>query len=160
MRKAFMAATILVLLMLVLVTPRLIGVQEDISSLPRLILNYEEDQLVVFVTSLSGTYLYRALFLNITPMGEANATERHVENAHALEERVPLNETQAFVLETEAVDRRDSRFNLTLDVNAQEMEGDWGFSLLFSGESQPRTVSGEDLSNSPLVTLLERRELT
>ncbi len=153
-----MAATVLLLLLLVLITPRLIGVQEDISSLPRLILNYSQDELIIFITSLSGTYIYKAIYLNVTPDGEQNATRRSVQYSHGLEERVDVNDMSQFDLEAVAIDRRDSLFDISADISASRTEEGWSFSLLLSEEGTPRNLTQEDLSSSPFATLMSRRE--
>lgn len=157
-----MAATVLLLLLLVLITPRLIGGPEDISSLPRLILNYDEDRLILFVTSLSGTYLYRTLYLNLTPEGGGNGPLRAiVSDSHGLERVVPLSATTRFSVEAVAVDRGDTPFDLVLDVSASQTASGWRFQLLFPDEPQPRTVTvtDEDFVDG-LPYLLQRREVS
>ncbi len=166
LRQAFMAATVILLLLLVIITPRLVGVQEDISSLPRLILNYddEEDLLVLFVTSLSGTYLYKALYLNLTPEGGV-ADSAMDSNTHGLEYPVDFKEISgqevvtrsSFIVETVAIDRRSSEFDLSLDMTVTPLAEGWQFELFLGEERQHRMLSSQDLLNAPLATLLQRR---
>ncbi|MFQ5919492.1 MAG: hypothetical protein ACE5I4_05540 [Thermoplasmata archaeon] len=156
LKPAFMAATVLLLLTLVVVTPRLIGPQEDISSLPRLILNYDDGMLIVFVTSLSGTYLYRELSLIVTPSTSLDSTVRNATSAMALEERIPLNLTPSFHLEAGAEDGIGQLFGVHLDVVAVESAGGWSLRLIME-PAPPREVLGEDLRSAPFATLLERR---
>lgn len=160
-----MAATVVLLISLVVVVPRLLGGGEDLASLPRLILNFDEDdeRLVFFVTSLSGTYLYRSLHLNITAEG-SGPWEANASNQHGLEVAISLREVQgepvAFHVAALAVDRGDASFDLSLQVTVNpwtEAEG-WRFELLFGEEAQARIVTDRDLMASPLATLLERRE--
>jgi hypothetical protein len=158
-RKAFMAATVLLLLLLVLITPRFIGYREDISTLPRVIVNYGEDELVVLVTSLSATYLYEALFLNVTYLDAEGVTLLHERNTYAVQERVDLNVSRRFSLEAVAVDRRGEVFETRLEVTALKGPEGWTFELLILPEKTPRVLTAEDMMNSPFVTLLERREV-
>ncbi len=172
LRKALMAATILLLLLLVLITPRLLGVREDLSTIPRLIVNYNEDEegLVLYLTSLAGTYLYRKLYLNFTSEALNFTLRENASDSHGLEYRVDsrLFSGQfqvapfAFDVEAAAVDRRSAVFDLALHVTAtpQVEEGDrsWRFEFLFGEETQPRVVTDRDLLNTPLATFLERRE--
>lgn len=164
-----MAATILLLLLLVLVTPRLLGVREDLSTLPRLIVNYDEDEegVILYLTSLAGTYLYRKLYLNITP--EVGDHRSNASDSHGLEHRVDFQrflgsaiQEFSFGVEAAAVDRRSAVFDLTVQVTAMPvLEGEtrsWRFAFLFEEETQPRVVSDQDLLNSPIATFLERRE--
>ncbi len=168
-----MAATVLVLFLLVLITPRLTGIQEDISSLPRLILNYDEEEegMVLYLTSLAGTYLYRNLYLNITPGVGDFPLLRNVSNSHGLELGVHLAGLSgtfhvmpvSFIVEAAAIDKRSVVFDLTLHVTAtpEVEEGvtrGWRFELLFGEEIQPRIVTHQDLLNSPIATLLQRRD--
>ncbi|MEE9236224.1 MAG: hypothetical protein V3U52_00320 [Thermoplasmata archaeon] len=155
LRKALMAAIILLLLLLVLITPRLIGVREDISTLPRLILNYESDEFIIFITSLSGTYVYRTLYLNITSFDLPNTTRSRVANSLGLEGKLYLNETTHFSLEAVAEDQRNVFFDLTLEAVASETQQGWSFTLLDSGQ---KVLTDGDLSVSPFVTLMPRRE--
>ncbi|MFQ5986753.1 MAG: hypothetical protein ACE5KQ_05290 [Thermoplasmata archaeon] len=157
LKPAFMAATLLLLLTLVVVTPRLIGPPEDISSLPRIILNFDEGSLIVFVTSLSGTYLYEALFIEVTPSPGPEPILRNASRSMALEERIPLDVMASFRLEAGAVDGLGQRFEVLLDVVATESSDGWTVRLLESG-SPPRVYAGPDLQNVPLfATLMERR---
>jgi hypothetical protein len=156
LKPAFMAATVLLLLTLVVVTPRLIGPQEDISSLPRLILNYDDGTLIAFVTSLSGTYLYRELSLAVTPSAGPGAVARNATTAMALEERIPLDLLPSFRLEAGAEDGLGQRFAVHLDVVAVESAEGWSLRLTMD-PAPPREVLGEDLRSSPFATLLERR---
>lgn len=162
-----MAATVILLLLLVIVTPRLVGVQEDISSLPRLILNFEdsEELLILFVTSLSGTYLYRALYLNLTPEGASDPVMAMESNSHGLEYPVDFKAISgqefvtrsSFSVETVAIDRRNSRFSISLEVTVTPSAEGWQFEFLFEEERQPRVVTSQDLLNAPFATLLQRR---
>lgn len=166
LRQALMAATVILLILLVILTPQLVGVQEDISSLPRLILNYDDtgDLLILFVTSLSGTYLYPGLYLNVTyesdPPSMLNKT-----HAHGLEHPVNLTRVSqgqlsvsgTFNVEVVAIDRRNSHFDLSLQVTVTPVAGDWRLEMVF-GDDQPRIVTSQDLLNAPLATLLQRRD--
>ncbi len=152
-----MAATVMLLLLLVLITPRLIGVREDISSLPRLILNYGNEDFVAFVTSLSGTYLYSALYLNITPRNGPNSAHYVVNDSHALEGRIGLEGSSQFNIEAVAVDQRRVFFDISVDVEASRTAKGWSFTLRLSGETTPRVLTENDISNTPFATLMQRR---
>jgi hypothetical protein len=157
LKPAFMAATVLLLLTLVVVTPRLIGPQEDISSLPRLILNYDDGTLIVFVTSLSGTYLYPRLSINVTPSSGSDWVPRNTTRAMALEERIPLHLMSSFHLEAGAEDGLGQLFGLGLNVVAEASNEGWTLHLIL--ESGPtRVLTGQALQNAPFATLLERRD--
>lgn len=158
LRKGLMAATVLLLLLLVLVTPRLIGVREDISTLPRLILNFQGEDVIAFITSLSGTYVYKALYLNVTPADGGPAHRLHVANSHALEAKMNLTEMRRFALEAAALDRRDVFFDTAVDVRASLGDEGWSFRLLVEEETTPRILTQEELTASPFATLMERRE--
>lgn len=153
-----MAATVLLLLLLVLITPRLIGYREDISTLPRLIINYGEDDLIIFITSLSGTYLYEALFLNITTLDGDNLTQKQDRNSHGLQERVELNQTTQFLLDAVAEDRRRVFFETRMEVTATKGSEGWSFRLLLLPERTLRVLTENDLLNSPFATLMQKRE--
>ncbi len=157
LKPAFMAATVLLLLTLVVVTPRLIGPQEDISSLPRLILNYDDGTLIAFVTSLSGTYLYPRLSITVTPSSGSDSVLRNATRAMALEERIPLDLMSSFRLEAGAEDGLGHLFGLGLDVMAVESAEGWTLRLILE-PGPPRVFTGQDLRNSPFATLLERRD--
>ena len=156
LKPAFMAATVLLLLTLVVVTPRLIGPQEDLSSLPRLILNYDDGTLIVFVTSLSGTYLYQRLSINVTPSTGSDSVLRNATRAMALEERIPLDLMSSFHLEAGAEDGLGQVFGIGLDVMAEESGEGWSLRLILE-PGPPRVLTGQDLQNAPIATLLERR---
>ncbi len=157
LKPAFMAATVLLLLILVVVTPRLIGPQEDISSLPRLILNYDDGTLIVFVTSLSGTNLYPRLSIKVTPSSGSDWDPQNATRAMALEERIPLDLMSSFHLEAGAEDGLGQLFGLGLDVMAVESAVGWTLRLILE-PGPPRVFTGQDLRNSPFATLLERRD--
>ncbi len=157
LKPAFMAATVLLLLTLVVVTPRLIGPQEDISSLPRLILNYDDGTLIVFVTSLSGTYLYQRLSINVTPSSGPVWDPQNATRAMALEERIPLDLMSSFHLKVGAEDGLGQLFGLGLDVVAVESAEGWSLRLILESGPQ-RLFTGQALQNAPFATLLERRD--
>jgi hypothetical protein len=159
LKPAFMAATVVLLLTLVVVTPRLIGPQEDISSLPRLILNYDEGILIAFVTSLSGTYLYESLFVHVIPSTGPDPILRNATRAMALEERIPLDVISSFRLEAGAQDGLGQLFDVQLDVVAVESPEGWSFRLILDPGSPPRRFTGQELQNAPFATLMERRNL-
>ena len=156
LKPAFMAATVLLLLTLVVLMPRLIGPQEDISSLPRLILNYDEGTLIAAVTSLSGTYLYRELSLEVTPAGEPTGVVHNASGVMALEERIPLDVMPAFHLEATAEDDLGQLFSLGIEVIGTESAEGWSLRILHD-PAPPRVILGDDLRMSPIATLLERR---
>lgn len=160
LKPAFMAATVLLLVILVVLTPRLIGPREDISSLPRLILNYDEGSLVAFVTSLSGTYLYRALYLNVTPLAGPEPILRNATRAMALEERIPLETMPEFVMEVVAEDGLGQFFDLHVTVRAIPGSEGWTFRLVLEPGAAPREFTSRDLMNAPFATLMERRDTT
>ncbi|MFQ6012855.1 MAG: hypothetical protein ACE5LS_04355 [Thermoplasmata archaeon] len=155
LKPAFMAATILFLLTLVVVTPRLIGPQEDLTSLPRLILSYDEGTLIALVTSLSGTYLYQTLFINVTASTGPESIFRNATRAMVLEQRIPLDSVPSFRLEAGAEDGRGQQFGVRLDVVAFESLEGWSLRLIETG-SPPRVITGRDLQNTPFATLMER----
>ncbi len=157
LKPAFMAATVLLLLTLVVVTPRLIGPQEDLSSLPRLILNYDEGTLIAFVTSLSGTYLYRELSLTITPSTGAESVVRNATGVMGLEEHIPLDLMPSFRLEVGAEDGLGQLFGIRIDVVAVESAEGWSLRLIME-PALPRVIMGSDLRSAPFATLLERRD--
>ncbi len=157
LKPAFMAATVLLLLTLVVVTPRLIGPPEDISSLPRLILNYDDGTLIAFVTSLSGTYLYPRLSIIITPSSGSDSVLRNATRAMALEERISLDLMSSFHLEVGAEDGLGQLFGRDLDVMAVESAEGWSLQLILES-GLPRVFTGQALQNAPFATLLERRD--
>ncbi len=157
MRKVLMAATVLLLLLLVIITPGLIGVREDISTRPRLILNYEDGEFIVFITSLSGTYVYRSLYLNITSVGGQNSTQLQWENnnSHGLEAKLDVSEMRHFNTDAVAMDQRPVFFDLSVEVEVEEVPQGLSFTLHISEESTPRILMEDDL---PIPTLMQRRQ--
>lgn len=155
-KRAFMAATVVLLLALVVVTPRLIGPKEDISSLPRVILNYHEGHLVAGVTSLSGLYIYDALYLNVTRTGGPTLpwNETHV---MALEGRIPLEDPMELLVEAAAMDARGVWFDGALNVTVLADGDDWVFRVRSDPDALPRELRAQELTESPVATLMERR---
>ncbi|MFQ5908999.1 MAG: hypothetical protein ACE5JE_09300, partial [Thermoplasmata archaeon] len=138
---------------------RLIGPQEDIASLPRLILNYDEGILIAFVTSLSGTYLYESLFIHVIPSDGPEPIFRNATRAMALEERIPLEVMSSFRLEAGAQDGLGQHFDVMVDVVAVESLEEWSLRLFLDGANPPRMFTGQELQNAPFATLMERRNL-
>lgn len=157
LKRAFMAATLLALLSLVVVTPQLVGPREDISSIPRLIVTYYDDTLVVLVTSLSGTYLYPRTELNVSvddiPLLTRNATQ-----SLSLEGRIPLNGTMDLALQAAAMDARRIWFAARVDLTVTPGTEDWNIRLVPEPDALPRELTAQDLAESPFATLLKRQE--
>lgn len=156
-KRAFMAATLLLLVALLAIVPRLTGPREDIASVPRVVLNYVDDQLVVLVTSLSGTYLYDTLHLNVTTAGGEEGDRWVAHQRLTLEERVSLQGPVEFHLEAAVQDARGVWFDAALQVNATPTDGSWTFRLVTEPGRLPQSLTAEDLAESPFATLLKRR---
>ena len=69
-RKVLMAATIVVLVLLIIITPRLLGEEKEISSIPKVIVDYTNNHTIVYVTGAFGDYKYT----NITIRAENSST--------------------------------------------------------------------------------------
>jgi hypothetical protein len=75
-KKVLMAATIVVLVLLIIITPRLIGTGEEVQSIPRLLVDYVGNETKIFVVGTFGDYRYSniSIYAENTTIGWNNFT--------------------------------------------------------------------------------------
>ena len=115
-----MVLTILLLLVLILLTPSLIGRPQELASIPLLIvgLSTDEGTLVLDLGAAVQAYLYRTIILEIVsspdPVVNRSVTE---EDAYHVGARVPANDTLAYAVRAWFMDRQDNYFEYNVTVN-------------------------------------------
>lgn len=99
MRKVLMAVTIVVLVMLNIITPRLIGRETEVSSLPKIVVDYANNNTTVYVHSAFGEHRYTNITIHVQneSIGWSNVTS-DVE-VYSLTVKIPENVTTGFYME-------------------------------------------------------------
>jgi hypothetical protein len=104
MRKVLMAATVIILVLLNIITPRLVGRETEVSSLPIIVVDYANDNTTVYVHSAFGDHRYTNITIHVQneSIGWSNMTS-DIE-AYALTIRVPVHVTTGFFMEVVVFD--------------------------------------------------------
>lgn len=157
-RKVLMAATVLILLMLVILTPKLLG-RSDVSSFPTLRFTLQEGQLFLLVTSISGDYLYRDITL-LVDNNTGELVREVVNNSFMASAHLPARNNLFFSVTSWAHDRMGAtyKFEKSNFVLRQETNG-WTFYITSATES--RTFRQVDISGGTATTfsiIFPRRE--
>ncbi len=157
-RKVVMAVTVLVLLMLVILTPKLLG-RSDVSSFPTLRFTVQDGQIFLLVTSVSGDYLYRDMALTIDNGGKLVYKEV-ANNSFTLSAHLPVDQFRVFNVTSDVHDRIGFTYKLerTSFVLSPQTNG-WIFYITSASES--RTFRQVDISGGTATTfsiIFPRRE--
>ncbi len=156
-KKILMAATVILLLLAVIITPRLLG-RSDVSSFPVVRFTIQDHRLHLLVTSVSGDYLYRGIFLLI----DDNSLELvRVETNNTWGERASLlvGDRMVFNLTSVVYDRLLNLYRLNVHFVITREANSWLYNV-YSAD-QDRTCRQLDLSGStatPCSFIFPRRE--
>lgn len=120
--RAAMFATIIVLVVLILVTPNLLGHPTELGSLPILIVALTPDASRVIVdVNGAQAYLYESLNLTVRSLPANNTTIAWSQDndTYAAQLKVPANATPLYV-HTRLLDRGGNLFELNVTLNLTE----------------------------------------
>ena len=133
-KEGLMLVTVLVLLALVLITPRLMGEEQgDISAIPKVIVDYEDPDFIIYVRGAFDDYRYS----NIT-----------IEAKRLDEESDPVTVTEENSYVTKLILQNSSAgIELWIDV--------WAYDTLFQYNCTITLVEGSDPPTLRIVTLDE-----
>ena len=136
-----MVVTIPALLVLILITPNLIGRPPDLASWPLLVIGLTQDgsTFVVDVGGAVGAYMYASVTLEVSGIDNVSYAARVTEtDTYGKDLRVPENATHAFQVHAYLVDRQDNYFEYNVTTTLV-WEGDRPI-LVFvrQDESNPR----------------------
>jgi hypothetical protein len=116
-----MAATIVVLVLLIIITPRLIGKETELSSIPRVIVDYANNNTTVYVHSAFGDHRYSniTIYVENETMAWRNITS-DVE-VYMLSMKIPASVSTAFFLNVSAYDGdKGYEYNCSILIDIEE----------------------------------------
>ncbi len=156
-----MAAAVLILLLLVLITPLLLG-QEDISSFPKLVLSTSASNLYLYVTSWSGgTVFYKDIALNLTDAsGGTVFNSRYGAPAWGLNATANFSAHPDFLINITVHDRRAAAYDFRGRLQATlDPRGEWTFVLTSNADQNPFRFTARDIAwpNQPFSVVFPRR---
>ena len=137
-----MVVTIPALLVLILITPNLIGRPPDLQSWPLLVIGLTQDgsTFVVDVGGAVGAYMYASVTLEISGIDNASYSANETDtDTYGKDLRVPENATHAFQVHAYLVDRLNNYFEYNVTTTLVVVEG--GRTILvfvLQDESNPR----------------------
>lgn len=120
-RKVLMAATIVVLVLLIIITPRLIGKEKEVSSIPKIVVDYVNNNTTVYVHSAIGDYRYSniTIFAENESVGWNNITTDN--ETYSLTLKIPALVVIGFYLNVTAYDGETGyEYNCTVLINTEE----------------------------------------
>lgn len=120
--RAAMFATIIILVVLILITPNLLGHPTELGSLPILIVALSQNATKVIVdVNGAQAYLYESVNLTVRSLPAGNRTIAWYEDndTYAAELKVPANATPLYV-HTRILDRGGNLFELNVTMNLTE----------------------------------------
>ncbi len=120
-RKLLMAATIVVLVLLIIITPRLLGEEREISSIPKVIVDYSNNNTTVYVTGAFGDYKYTNITISAEneSAGWSNFTTDN--ETYFLRLKIPASVALGFSLNVTVYDGESGYdYNCTVAVDPQE----------------------------------------
>jgi hypothetical protein len=121
MRKAMMAATVIILVLLNIIAPRLIGRETEVSSLPKIVVDYGNNNTTIYVHSSFGEHRYTNITIHVQneSIGWSN-TSTDIET-YALTMRIPSNVTLGFFMEVLVYDGETGyEYNCSLVMDLEE----------------------------------------
>lgn len=152
-----MAATVLILLLAVIATPRLLG-RSDVSSFPVLRFTAQEGRVHLLVTSVSGDYLYRQVNFRVYN-GTGDIIVHNVANSWGESASVSLAMHAVFNITSVVIDRRNYTYSLDAQFVVTQDTGDWLFYVYYNEET--RTYRQFELSGptaTPFSIIFPRRQ--
>jgi uncharacterized protein (UPF0333 family) len=120
-RKVLMAATVIVLVLLNIITPRLIGRETEVSSLPKIVVDYANNNTTVYVHSAFGDHRYTNITIHVQneSVGWSNVTT-DIE-IYSLTIKVPIQVTNGFFLKVVVYDDQSGyEYNCTVIMHLDE----------------------------------------
>ena len=120
-KKFLMAATIVVLILLIIMAPRLIGTEKEVSSIPKVVVDYVDNRTVVYVYSAFGDYRYTNITIfagNETTTWSDTATD---DETYFLSLKIPASVVTNFYLKAIAYDGETGyEYNCTVVLDLEE----------------------------------------
>jgi len=126
-KKIFMVSTIVVLVLLVIITPRLISQEPQISEFPRILIDHMKYELIIDVHSAVEPYRYKNI--SITVLGLDNDSYRPPtlleEETFNLHLKISKNDTYNFQLNVTLFDQNFNGFDYNATIKIiNNLEGD------------------------------------
>lgn len=139
-----MVLSIPALLILILLTPNLLGRPQELASIPLLVvgLTQNESEILVDVSGAVQRYMYEVISLQVVSRPAPDVNLSLSENdTYGLNARIPTNETLVYDLHVWLQDRQANYFeyNVTMAVYHDE-NGDAVMAFVLIDEDSPRTV--------------------
>ena len=121
LRKGLMAATVIILVLLNIIAPRLVGRETEVSSLPKIVMDYANNNTTIYVHSAFGEHRYTNITIHVQneSIGWSN-TSTDVD-IYALTVRIPANVTLGFFLEVLVYDGKTGyEYNCSVVMHLDE----------------------------------------
>lgn len=128
--------TILVLLALVLVTPRFLGQPSELDTLPVLVVGLNTDE-TLWIVSVGGSvqpYMYEGILLEARDSANTTVANETVGDAYDVSLRVPVNASGTLGLHTWLLDRQGNYFEYNLTVWLFTLDGRTMMGIAFPDE--------------------------
>ena len=103
-RKALMALTVIVLVILIIITPSLIGKEPGVSSIPKVIVDYADNETIVHVTSALGDHRFTNISIYAENASVGWSNESAQSEAYSLTMRFPGSVVSGFFLNVTVYD--------------------------------------------------------
>jgi|GEM_PF-1988546 len=134
--RLLIVVTILVLLALVLVTPRFLGQPSELESFPVLVVGLNKEQ-TLWIVSVGGSvqpYMYEGILLEARDPTNTTLANETVGDAYDASLRLPVNASATLDLHTWLLDRQGNYFEYNVTVWLFTLEGRTMMGIAFPDE--------------------------
>lgn len=156
LQKVFMVAVVLVLILLIIVTPNLMGREQDISSIPQLLIDRVANETLIDVHSAFSHYMYSSIIVHVQGIDNISF-ERIVfeDNTYDLHFSISDSSSKSFILNVTLQDKKNRPFDYNATVMV--MEDEKGLYLSIKEEHNPvvKIVREENLPFKGTIAMRE-----
>jgi len=157
LRKIFMVAVVLVLILLIIVTPNLMGREQDISSIPQLLIDRRGgNETFIDVHSAFSHYMYSSITVHV--QGTDNISFERImfeNNTYDLHFSISDSFSKSFILNVTLEDKKNRPFDYNATVMVKEDEKGLFLSIHQEDSSVPKIVREENLPFKDTIPMRE-----
>jgi len=137
-RRGLMVATVLALAIAILVTPSLVGRRQEISAIPRLLVDFVNDRIFLDVQSALQDFRYNEIALVVTALDVNYSNTIKEDDTYDVHMAIPANVTRYFAVNVTLRDDQALPFEWNGTFSLSSDDGGPYLSVLAEDQQEPK----------------------